>query len=553
MRLKRRMENKGKMKREVNLSFFLSILLIVGVLGAFDIAAFSSKGEPSNEVTFLATELLGRPTDRAVTVNMLAEQALEVYFEYGTEPSVYTNKTTVAQFPGGEPIEVVLDNLQNNTRYYYRMVYRLIGDVDWTARDEHSFHTQRTPDSTFTFTLISDSHLNGDMGNPSLYQQTLLNVRNDYPDFHIDLGDTFWMDNVDSIAGARQAYLGQRPYLGIISYSTPIFLAIGNHENEEAWNIDDTPSLPLLSVNARKLYYPNPIPDGFYTGNSDPLPEIEGDHLREDYYAWQWGNALFVVLDPYWYTTIKPYSGGMGGEKNDEELIGDRWDWTLGEQQYRWFKQTLESSNATFKLVFAHHLTGGTQPYVRGGAQAVPYFEWGGYNWNGSWGFDAKRPSWETPIHQLMVANGVTVFFHGHDHEYAKEERDGIVYQLCPQPGDSNYGYGFNLYRESDPYTDVVLPNSGHLRVTVSPAQITVDYVHAYLSGGLNGQIAYSYTIMSDSPAPTPSPNPSPVPLTSPLPSATATPVVNELFLWALLLTLAVATLTLLIYQRFSR
>ncbi len=60
--------------------------------------------------------------------------------------------------------------------------------------------------------------------------------------------------------------------MGIISHSVPIFVAAGNHENEEGWNFDDTPdSKALLSVNARKLYYPNPIPDGFYTGKRDPL------------------------------------------------------------------------------------------------------------------------------------------------------------------------------------------------------------------------------------------------------------------------------------------
>ena len=41
-----------------------------------------------------------------------------------------------------------------------------------------------------------------------------------------------------------------------------------------------------------------------------------------------------------------------------------------------------------------------------------------------------------------------------------------------------------------------VLPNSGHLRVTVTPTQVTVDYVKAFLSGaGTNGQIAYTYSI----------------------------------------------------------
>ena len=109
------------------------------------------------------------------------------------------------------------------------------------------------------------------------------------------------------------------------------------------------------------------------------------DQQREDYYAWTWGDALFIVLDPFQYTMKKPYAEDLFGE--GETDIGDQWDWTLGKDQYDWLKQTLENSNAKFKFVFAHHVTGGVPyeyvstigpGYVRRGADAAPYFEWGG-------------------------------------------------------------------------------------------------------------------------------------------------------------------------------
>ena len=50
------------------------------------------------------------------------------------------------------------------------------------------------------------------------------------------------------------------------------------------------------------------------------------------------------------------------------------------------------------------------------------------------------------PVHQLLVNNHVTAFFHGHDHEYAHEQRDGVVYQLVPMAADATYGYGFKEY-----------------------------------------------------------------------------------------------------------
>jgi phosphodiesterase/alkaline phosphatase D-like protein len=488
------------MKRSAVLGNVLALSLAVIVLAAC-VAPALPVGEVHaiNGVTFTATELLGRPTDHSVTVNVVAAQNIEAYFQYGTASGVYTSQTSTATSPGGTPIQVVIDGLFANTRYYYRMVYREVGTTDWIYRDEHSFYTQRTPGSTFTFTIISDSHMNGGGGTVSLYQQTLNNVLADHPDFHLDLGDTFWMDGVTSSTTANQRYLQQRVYMGTISSSVPIFVSTGNHENEEGWNFDDTNSKALLSVNARKLYYPNPITDGFYSGNNDALAAINGDYLREDYYAWEWGDALFVVIDPFQYTMRNPY-GPIAGENNDEGPAShDRWDWTLGQQQFNWFKQTLENSHAKFKFVFDHQPVGGSEDYVRGGAGPANLFEWGGYNADGTtWGFDTRRPGWgDTPIHQLMVANGVTAYFHGHDHVYAYEARDGVVYQAVPSPAMT--GYGFSSYY-SNPYKIQVLPSAGHIRVTVSPSKVTVDYVRAYLPGqGTNGQVAYTYTIAANS------------------------------------------------------
>jgi phosphodiesterase/alkaline phosphatase D-like protein len=454
-------------------------------------------GEVDAAVSFAAPELLARPTDHSVTVNVVANQTIEAYFQYGTEPGVYTNQTGTTAATGGTPLQVVIDGLSANTQYYYQMAYREVGTTDWIFRDAHSFHTQRAPNSTFTFTIISDSHMNGGGGNVALYQQTLNNVLAENPDFHLDLGDTFWMDGVTSATVANQRYLNQRSWMGTISHSIPIFVSPGNHEQEEAWHLDDTgnpaTSPPVLSANARKKYFPNPVPDAFYSGNPDPYSYLDGDHLREDFYAWTWGDALFVVIDPYWYTTTKPYIGNAGGGESSDVGSGDRWDWTLGKTQFDWLKTTLQTSNAKYKFIFDHHQLGGAEDYVRGGAGTANLVEWGGYNKDGTtWGFSTRRPGWgDTPIHQLMVANHVTAFFHGHDHLYAYEARDGVVYQEVPSPALT--GSGLSSYY-NNPYKIKVLPSPGHIRVTVSPSQVTVDYVAT--SGGA---VSYSYTIAANS------------------------------------------------------
>jgi hypothetical protein len=306
------------------------------------------------------------------------------------------------------------------------------------------------------------------------------------------------------------------------SHFVPLYLAIGNHENEEGWNWDDVftapdQSLAIVGLKARKKYFPNPIPDDFYSGNTDTLPTQflaaypglpPEEAYHEDYYAWQWGDALFVVLDPFHYSMTWPSEGNSyGGEGMDGEPGGDRWDWTLGIEQYLWLKDTLENSDATYKFVFSHHETGGSTPYGRGGIGAAPYFEWGGRNADGTWGWDTERPAsegWDVPIHQLMVENGVNAFFHGHDHIYAREELDGIVYLECPKPDDAGYAWEPYGYGETEGlYPDAIekIPNSGHVRVTVSPTEATIEYVRAYLPGdGPNGEVADSYTIAAPEP-----------------------------------------------------
>jgi hypothetical protein len=475
--------------------------------------------------------LLGRPTDQSVTANIIPEENGDAYIEYGLISGDYSEgRTDGFSCVAGKPVEVVVGGLYPDMRYFYRLQFTPLGSDEPLAGAEHSFQTQRSPNESFTFTIVSDSHL-GQYGGQTtdqkaLYQQTLLNAAAADPDFHIDLGDTSAMDPSPLGTGmteaeAEAAYYVQRPFLGQISASVPVFLVLGNHENEEGWNWDDNDhfaapdkSLALVGMRARKLFFPNPVPDSFYTGNEDPLPALfadaTGDTKREDYYAWTWGDALFVVLDPYQYSMRWPDEGTKyGGEGQDGEVSGDRWDWTLGYQQYEWLKETLENSDAKYKFVFSHHETGGDNPYGRGGIESAGYYEWGGKNADGTWGFSTKRPGWGvdaehpdgTPVHQLMVENGVTIYFHGHDHAYAYETLDGIVYQECPKPDEAvppetsylveSDADGGNHYPNA-----ATLPASGHIRVSVASSGVHVEYVKTYLPGqGTNGEIAASYTV----------------------------------------------------------
>jgi hypothetical protein len=441
-----------------------------------------------HDEAFPGTIILGRPTLDSVTLNLLSSENVEFYVEYGEKSREYTGHTNTSSLETGQPLEVELSGLDKDTQYCYRIRHRQANEAIFSQGEEHSFHTQRQPGSTFSFTVQADSHLGDRNFSGKLYERMLLNALNDGPDFHIDLGDTFMAEkfatNYDETAAL---YLEQRSYFGLLCNSAPLFLVNGNHDGELGWELDGTPNnIAIWATNARKLIYPNPEPDDFYTA-SNAIEDFVG--LRENYYAWQWGDALFVVLDPFWYTTTKPGHSG------------DNWDWTLGYEQYSWFKQTLEESDAKFKFVFCHHLVGGG-PLTnegRGGIEAAKYYEWGGLNENGTWGFDENRPNWDRPIHQLMVDSNVTIFFHGHDHFFAKQELDGIIYQETPRPSIASYNIPANV-TEYGYVGGEMLGSSGHLRITVSADAVTVDYIRAYLpedarTDRINGEIAYTYTI----------------------------------------------------------
>jgi phosphodiesterase/alkaline phosphatase D-like protein len=464
-------------------------------------------------ITFTGTELLSRPTSTSISITVVPNSAItNLIYDYDTnsgEPYSYATPSTTAAAATAKT--VVFSSLTPNTRYYYRMRYSTDGGSTWTNRTERSFWTARAPGSEFTFDITSDSHVDIVMGDATTWRNTLNGIAADNPDFLLDLGDTVAMRSVTpnqagSITAADNAYKAQLPYFNIVSASSPVFLVPGNHEQKEGWHVDGTPndagapvdSLPVIGTNAQKKYFPMPIPDAFYTGDTSTLSLLAGpDQHRENYYAWTWGDALFVVIDPFWYTTYKPYVNDIGGGETNGSGSGDAWSWTLGQTQFNWLKATLTNSTAKYKFIFTHQLLTDAslsqqEDYGHAGANQANLVEWGGYNEDGTtWGWNTKRAGWgDDPIHQILVDTGVSAVFHGHDHQFAYEKRDGVVYQALPAAGWGDGGNGFGMYSAGTGYTIQVRPNAGHLRVTVAPAETTVEYIRTSQTTS-----AYTYTI----------------------------------------------------------
>jgi len=446
--------------------------------------------------------VLGRPTDNSITVSVLLFSDANALISYGSSTKSLSTNTKPYKVKAGTPVEIEINGLEPNSSYFYQLKYRAVGETKTQESRVYSFHTQRTPQSSFRFTVQADSHLDENTSG-DVYLATLRNALRDRSDFHVALGDTFMTGKYVRPELAEPQYLAQRYYLGSLCHSTPLFFCLGNHDGESSKggkgnnkggkgrvgdNLKAEGSTKLWSVNTRKKYFPNPFPDlkepkPFYTGNESIVDNVG---QVEDYYAWHWGNSLFVVLDPFWYS----------GERSRTQ--GDHWYQTLGDQQYRWLEKTLGTSDAKFKFVFIHHLVGGADKNNRGGVSSAPYFEWGGNELNGTDTFAKNRPNWKLPIHDLLVKNDVSIVFHGHDHLYAKEELGGIVYQAVPQPGHPRFGNVRSAQEYG--YDGEVISSSGHLRISVSSDSARVDYIRAYLpkdeSGQRqNGEVGSSYLI----------------------------------------------------------
>jgi len=446
--------------------------------------------------------LLGRPTDRSIALSFLATTNLEVIVDYGTQSGLYPHQSAVFTLVAGTPYVATLSELQADTVYLYRVRYRPNGGANYSAGTEARFVTQRAPGKSFTFVIEADPHhLDNE---PAVWQLALDNMLADKPDFMMDLGDTFMDEKygLTTYAEIEQIRKDVRAgFFGRIGHSVPVMLVNGNHDPELGWLLNRTQpqaNLATWGVQARQRYYPCPVPGPFYSGDTG-IDNFTGGP-RDAYYAFEWGDALMVALDPFWYSS-------QATTKSK-----DPWLWTLGKNQYDWLKRTLEQSRAKFKFVFLHHLVGGSHDTLaRGGIEYAPYYEWGGKNLDDTNGFAAKRPGWAMPIQDLLLANKVNVVFHGHDHLYIKQDLDvngdgtpELIYQEVPQPCRTNQNttsaapYGYR--------SGVMYPSSGHLRVTVTSNLATVEYVRTVAptdtrAGVANRTISHRYTMTAASTA----------------------------------------------------
>ena len=328
--------------------------------------------------------------------------------------------------------------------------------------------TAPAPGAAFTFGVLADSHIEPRPTLPpgstviddgyGFMESTLRAVSADIaasdPDFVLDLGDLLdyhlfgFNAPPPDPAWARLAYLNFRRMVGDTLGRAAHFGVIGNWDGESGCN---TGSEIDRSLSQRLLYLPGPTATTYAQGGS----------ANQDYYAFTWGDALFVALNVMTYTPschLLDYDPGLPD------------DWTLGATQLAWLEQTLSHATSKWRFLFIHHTVGGNagndidSAYGRGGGRAA-------------------RVGEQAMVHDLMMRYGVQVFFYAHDHVFTDMVVDGIHYTL---PGSAGAPWKFDASETG--YT-TYWPDSGYARVAVSAASVKVDFV------SMGGNVLTSYTL----------------------------------------------------------
>jgi len=388
--------------------------------------------------------LLTGSTTSSLAFTLKAVNAIKAYLEWGTKAGVYSKKTSVVTVKAGGTATFNLAGLNPGSQIWYRLRFNY-GSGSYYSLAGATAKTSALPTKN-VFAIQADPHMD-ENSSEEVYLATLKQVVAAQPAFFMDLGDIFMVDKLadkseKNIRARYELMQGYYKNLGDI----PLKIVLGNHDGELGYSTFNTKSY-------RKEYFPAQTSD-------------------LSYYSFTQNGVLHIALDPFTFTTQNPKADG--------------WQWTLGKTQYDWLKSTLEASDAKLKFVYLHHLLC-MDPQSRGGVKIAGFNEWGGKNIDGTDGFATNRPGWDSPIHSLLVKHKVAAVFKGHDHLYAKEELDGIIYQTLPQPShpgeatNSAVQYGYGAAK--------VIGGSGFLKVTTSDSSAQVDFIK------FDGTVADTYQI----------------------------------------------------------
>jgi len=468
---------------------------------------------------FSALGMIGRVTGSHAVLNLVTSANLSATVQarvrWAKQPAALPTSPNVSPVALADrpwaTLGLKITGLQPNRKYFYQVQYETSDDpgvwVNVPCIGE--FYSQKTSGESFSFCLVADAHWGHawqvQPGSPQRWtgEQCLRRILEDRDfDFCVDLGDSPYPLTIRSAVEALNRYADWRAIMAGITARMPVFLVLGNHEQEAGffqrgtdhppqylWNhLSATQYQQKWATEARLRFVPNPRGDTYPQGGegppqydsaddwhagTDPWNDGTRSHIQ-NFYAWTWGDALFVVLDPFRYTRV-----GSCTVPNSPS------QWTLGPTQMRWLHDVLAASDARWKFILAHHLVGGGLINIYG--QSI---QDGGNDWaygRGS-GIEADRPGTEQAIiHRLALQHGVQFFVYAHDHAFCHSVNDGVHYICCGRPTFLNEwwrgegmreSYGNLLVQGQDkPWTRMLYSVLGYAKFYVTPDLVTMEWI----------------------------------------------------------------------------
>lgn len=262
--------------------------------------------------------------------------------EYGASESY--GKKTKASFiksSGGKNFEAKLSGLKAGTVYHYRCG----ADGKWSG--DCTFKTAPNGPEPFLFSVLGDVQGKKPSG---LWRDASKWVAKRKPAFWIPVGD---LVQHGMIQKEWDYFFSDAKGL---CESSPIMPVIGNHDLYAADGKSHRPQLYL---------------DQF------TLPENGDPEYPEDWYYFEYGNAIFIMLNTYPAT---------GDRKKDEALVR--------ETQMQWMDKVLSENEAKWKFVFFH----------------PPIYSSGGHGGDTLW----LKDYWG----KIFDKHHVNVVFTGHTHAF---------------------------------------------------------------------------------------------------------------------------------------
>jgi hypothetical protein len=288
--------------------------------------------------------------------------------------------------------EVVVDGLRPAARYRYTV--EVAGED--AVRGELATAPEHGASAPFSFVVFGDYG-----GGSETHRRVIERVMTEVPDFVLGTGDA--VPQTGTKEAWQELFVVEQPLLR----DNPIFPTIGNHDR----------SGPNKSIENYRAYFSLPA--------SSPEPER--------YYAFQYGNSKFIVLD----------------SNTGSFALTDETAWLEAE-----LVAARQDPRIRHVFVTMHH-----PPYsisVHGGQKNL-------------------RERW-TPLFEKY---GVSAVFSGHDHVYQRAEADGVQYFVTGGGGAGTYKVGKRPTSIDRAAVKTFERVHHYLRVTIHGDQIDVAAIRA--------------------------------------------------------------------------